>query len=163
MTRTRQPVSCSFCGKGQREVRHLIAGPNVFICDECGDRCADVLADERAGESQVKPLPLPGDNRALEARAHALLLAARRLADASEKAMTLPRPVAERARALAEEVEVFLAADPVTRAVLAEYARSVAVNVRHFARVCDAAELSGGISERARALVGEIEELLRPP
>src|SRR5262245_59936249 len=37
---------CSFCGKSQEEVRKLIAGPNVFICDECIDLCNDIIAEE---------------------------------------------------------------------------------------------------------------------
>jgi hypothetical protein len=39
-------LSCSFCGKGQREVRKLIAGPQVYICDECIGLCVDILATE---------------------------------------------------------------------------------------------------------------------
>ena len=35
---------CSFCGKSQREVRKLIAGPTVFICDECIELCNDIIA-----------------------------------------------------------------------------------------------------------------------
>lgn len=38
---------CSFCNKSQRDVRRLIAGPNVYICDECVDICLDILAEER--------------------------------------------------------------------------------------------------------------------
>src|SRR5438094_443709 len=38
-------LSCSFCGKGQREVRKLIAGPTVYICDECIKLCNDIIAD----------------------------------------------------------------------------------------------------------------------
>jgi hypothetical protein len=38
---------CGFCGKSQKEVRHLVAGPMVFICDECVELCSDILADER--------------------------------------------------------------------------------------------------------------------
>ena len=34
---------CSFCGKSQHEVRKLIAGPNVFICNECVELCADII------------------------------------------------------------------------------------------------------------------------
>ena len=34
---------CSFCGKSQQEVRKLIAGPSVFICDECVDLCNDII------------------------------------------------------------------------------------------------------------------------
>ncbi len=39
-------LSCSFCGKGQHEVRKLIAGPTVFICDECVDLCMDIIKEE---------------------------------------------------------------------------------------------------------------------
>src|SRR3989338_6284816 len=41
---------CSFCGKGQREVKKLIAGPTVYICDECIDLCNDIIAEEAARE-----------------------------------------------------------------------------------------------------------------
>ena len=37
---------CSFCGKSQEQVRKLIAGPAVFICDECISLCADIMKDE---------------------------------------------------------------------------------------------------------------------
>jgi ATP-dependent Clp protease ATP-binding subunit ClpX len=37
---------CSFCGKSQHEVRKLIAGPSVFICDECIELCNDIIRDE---------------------------------------------------------------------------------------------------------------------
>jgi ATP-dependent Clp protease ATP-binding subunit ClpX len=37
---------CSFCGKSQHEVRKLIAGPTVFICDECVELCADIVSEE---------------------------------------------------------------------------------------------------------------------
>jgi ATP-dependent Clp protease ATP-binding subunit ClpX len=40
--------SCSFCGKTQHEVKQLIAGPTVFICDECVDLCADIIAEKRS-------------------------------------------------------------------------------------------------------------------
>ena len=39
-------LCCSFCGKDQREVRKLIAGPTVFICDECVDLCSDIIREE---------------------------------------------------------------------------------------------------------------------
>jgi ATP-dependent Clp protease ATP-binding subunit ClpX len=42
---------CSFCGKSQHEVKKLIAGPSVFICDECIDLCNDIIRDETAGET----------------------------------------------------------------------------------------------------------------
>ncbi len=41
---------CSFCGKSQHEVRKLIAGPSVFICDECIELCNDIIRDESAAE-----------------------------------------------------------------------------------------------------------------
>jgi len=42
---------CSFCGKSQHEVKKLIAGPSVFICDECIDLCNDIIRDENAPET----------------------------------------------------------------------------------------------------------------
>ena len=41
---------CSFCGKSQHEVRKLIAGPSVFICDECVDLCEDIIREEAIEE-----------------------------------------------------------------------------------------------------------------
>ena len=43
-------LSCSFCGKSQREVRKLIAGPTVYICDECIKLCNDIIAEEAERE-----------------------------------------------------------------------------------------------------------------
>ena len=39
-------LHCSFCGKNQNEVNKLIAGPSVFICDECVDLCNEIIRDE---------------------------------------------------------------------------------------------------------------------
>jgi ATP-dependent Clp protease ATP-binding subunit ClpX len=53
---------CSFCGKSQHEVRKLIAGPSVFICDECVDLCNDIIREEvqeAGGESSHDRLPVP--------------------------------------------------------------------------------------------------------
>ena len=52
---------CSFCGKSQNEVRKLIAGPSVFICDECVDLCNDIIQEELEdlNESGVFTLPKP--------------------------------------------------------------------------------------------------------
>lgn len=44
---------CSFCGKSQHEVRKLIAGPSVFICDECVDLCNDIIREETDGDANV--------------------------------------------------------------------------------------------------------------
>src|SRR6266508_3159964 len=48
---------CSFCGKQRREVRKLISGPRVFICDECVKLCNDILAKEEAAERPKYPPP----------------------------------------------------------------------------------------------------------
>jgi len=47
-------LSCSFCGKSQKEVKKLIAGPGVYICDECIDLCNDIIAEEREKEVHVE-------------------------------------------------------------------------------------------------------------
>ena len=55
---------CSFCGKSQNEVRKLIAGPSVFICDECVDLCNDIIREEiqEAGtEGDYANLPIPAE------------------------------------------------------------------------------------------------------
>ena len=55
-------LRCSFCGKTQDQVKKLIAGPNVYICDECIDLCADIIDEEYetlAKEDEVKELPKP--------------------------------------------------------------------------------------------------------
>jgi ATP-dependent Clp protease ATP-binding subunit ClpX len=54
---------CSFCGKSQHEVRKLIAGPSVFICDECIELCNDIIREEMQGDEATKlvksDLPVP--------------------------------------------------------------------------------------------------------
>jgi len=52
---------CSFCGKSQHEVRKLIAGPSVFICDECVDLCNDIIREEinEKSEDSDSKLPIP--------------------------------------------------------------------------------------------------------
>ncbi|MGI5865742.1 MAG: ATP-dependent Clp protease ATP-binding subunit ClpX [Myxococcales bacterium] len=52
-------LSCSFCGKGQREVRKLIAGPTVYICDECIKLCNDIIAEENEREEGKPQMSLP--------------------------------------------------------------------------------------------------------
>ena len=60
---------CSFCGKSQHEVKKLIAGPSVFICDECIDLCNDIVRDELSAEQDGKTaksdLPTPKEISAL--------------------------------------------------------------------------------------------------
>ena len=53
---------CSFCGKSQHEVRKLIAGPSVFVCDECVDLCNDIIREETQedpAEGPIRRLPNP--------------------------------------------------------------------------------------------------------
>jgi len=53
---------CSFCGKSQHEVRKLIAGPSVFICDECVELCNDIIREEiqdKSGSAKGSKLPTP--------------------------------------------------------------------------------------------------------
>lgn len=50
-------LRCSFCGKGQDEVRKLIAGPTVYICDECVDLCNEIIAEELYSESATRTFP----------------------------------------------------------------------------------------------------------
>ena len=49
---------CSFCGKGQNEVRKLIAGPSVYICDECVDLCNNIIEEELSSDVENKDLVL---------------------------------------------------------------------------------------------------------
>lgn len=50
-------LKCSFCGKGQDEVRKLIAGPTVYICDECVELCNDIIAEELYPDTAPHALP----------------------------------------------------------------------------------------------------------
>jgi ATP-dependent Clp protease ATP-binding subunit ClpX len=59
---------CSFCGKSQHEVRKLIAGPSVFICDECVDLCNDIIREEvqeSGSEASQDHLPVPQEINAI--------------------------------------------------------------------------------------------------
>ncbi|MFW2357372.1 ATP-dependent Clp protease ATP-binding subunit ClpX [Hydrogenophaga sp.] len=64
-TSSEKALYCSFCGKSQHEVKKLIAGPSVFICDECIDLCNDIIRDELPGLESVKAagddVPTPSD------------------------------------------------------------------------------------------------------
>ena len=50
----RKPLRCSFCNKTQDQVRKLIAGPNVYICDECVEVCSEIIEDEFKGDGEKK-------------------------------------------------------------------------------------------------------------
>ena len=56
---TEESLRCSFCNKSQNDVRKLIAGPTVFICDECVRVCNDIIDDDQGVDSDAKPHPLP--------------------------------------------------------------------------------------------------------
>ena len=67
---TEKVLYCSFCGKSQHEVKKLIAGPSVFICDECIELCNDIIRDEvpaEGAESRVakSDLPVPTEIKAI--------------------------------------------------------------------------------------------------
>ena len=68
MARTRETngnLKCSFCGKSQNDVRKLIAGPTVYICDECIELCNDIIAEEWEEEKsrEIRSLPKPAEIR----------------------------------------------------------------------------------------------------
>lgn len=86
-------LSCSFCGKGQHEVRKLIAGPNVYICDECTTLCGDIVAGDG----------VPDPPRAEDARAAAALLI-----KACEADPRIPRIVIDLVIALAASLQKHL-------------------------------------------------------
>jgi ATP-dependent protease Clp ATPase subunit len=67
----RSEYRCSFCGKAQTEVRTLVAGPGVFICDECVYLCRPIIEKKNKPTTQVVPSLLP-DNAPTEALLKAL-------------------------------------------------------------------------------------------
>jgi ATP-dependent Clp protease ATP-binding subunit ClpX len=52
-------LACSFCGKSQKEVKKLIAGPTVYICDECIELCNDIIAEEASRETEAATSSVP--------------------------------------------------------------------------------------------------------
>ena len=59
---------CSFCGKNQNEVRRLIAGPSVYICDECVDLCNDIISEETQAvevDGNAESLPVPTEIKSI--------------------------------------------------------------------------------------------------
>ena len=55
-----EQLLCSFCGKSQRQVKKLIAGPGVYICDECIDLCNEIIDEELTTPAQLDRVPTPG-------------------------------------------------------------------------------------------------------
>lgn len=78
-------LHCSFCGKGQRQIRKLIAGPGVYICDECVTLCAQILLDHWG-----MGLHLPFACACEEADNHAFIIS-KAAAPASETAQAAER------------------------------------------------------------------------
>src|SRR6185312_10606936 len=64
-TDSKKALFCSFCGKGQHEVRKLIAGPTVYICDECVGLCSDIIREEDKSSVASSPdgVPTPKEIR----------------------------------------------------------------------------------------------------
>jgi len=61
-------LHCNFCGKSQHEVRKLIAGPSVYVCDECVELCNDIIREElqeSSEEEKLKKLPTPQEIKAI--------------------------------------------------------------------------------------------------
>ena len=83
-----QTLCCSFCGKSQKEVKKLIAGPTVYICDECIGLCNDIIAeadalvaDEGGTPSPSRGLPLSYETSLLVARLSGITLMIREIAE----------------------------------------------------------------------------------
>ena len=58
-------LKCSFCGKSQKQVKKLIAGPGVYVCDECIELCNEIIEEEFAetGDVRFEELPTPREIR----------------------------------------------------------------------------------------------------
>ena len=67
-TSSEKTLYCSFCGKSQHEVKKLIAGPSVFVCDECIDLCNEIIRDELPASTEAHraadELPTPSEIKA---------------------------------------------------------------------------------------------------
>ena len=55
----KRQLKCSFCGKNQEQVRRLIAGPNVYICDECVELCDEIIQEEIDEVTEENDVNLP--------------------------------------------------------------------------------------------------------
>ena len=62
----KKQLKCSFCGKNQDQVKRLIAGPGVYICDECIDLCSDIIQDEFEDNVELDTTALPKPNEIKE-------------------------------------------------------------------------------------------------
>lgn len=140
---TKSVLYCSFCGKSQHEVRKLIAGPTVFICDECVGLCSEIIRDEHR-DSELVGSAIPA--RTLELLEHVPVPVIQKLLsdgglrkldkqhpytarevieavlEGVERARTRINMTPERARAIKEAVQEF---NEFTRKTQADYDRGV--------------------------------------
>lgn len=65
-TKGNDPVSCSFCGKAQNEVRKIVAGPGVYICDECIELCKEIIDEEFYEEAVFEFMDVPKPKELLD-------------------------------------------------------------------------------------------------
>lgn len=65
-TKGNDPVRCSFCGKAQEEVRKIVAGPGVYICDECIELCKDIIDEEFYEDAVFELMEVPKPKELLE-------------------------------------------------------------------------------------------------
>ncbi|HAI20867.1 MAG TPA: ATP-dependent Clp protease ATP-binding subunit ClpX, partial [Clostridiales bacterium UBA8153] len=65
-TEDKNQLKCSFCGKFQEQVKRLVAGPGVYICDECIDLCSEIIEEELGDNVEVdmKDIPKPREIKA---------------------------------------------------------------------------------------------------
>jgi len=61
--RPEELLNCSFCGKSQNDVKKLIAGPGVYVCNECIDICNEIINDDEQQEQATSRSALPKPNQ----------------------------------------------------------------------------------------------------
>jgi len=117
-----QPLHCSFCSKSQHDVRKLIAGPGVYICDKCVEVCLDVIRAEGEFDKVFAPLK-PDEGSRNPSRPDAFELARGTSSEELAEYMERGRKSVERSRLFLQAIERRLAMrkgdDPARDAVLA--------------------------------------------
>ena len=84
--RSGDALKCSFCGKTQHQVTKIIAGPGVYICDECVDLCNDIIEEEvRGGRARVLDTEIEDAARAAGQAVDRLRMLAQRAREAPEQ------------------------------------------------------------------------------